>query len=190
MRQFTNLFDVLTSKEDEEISRDPFGNYHFLFQGFDSRVIRGLRDLLYTGKAYVTNSQKEDLMSFLNEEVIPKPQLKSKKVLSEHVKNIGALKKQSVNNPKTCEQENQDEPESESDLDCSLQPSNLNQTFHSSRPNNLNQTFREIVPSTPLSIPVKKRARVNSYEGSQEISPIKKQEELNRRREEPFERKD
>ena len=100
VRQFTNLFDVLTSKEDEEKSRDPFGNYHFLFQGLDSRVIMGLRDLLYTGKAYVTNSQREDLMSFLNEDVIPKPQLKSKKVSSEHVKNFSAIKKQSVNNSK------------------------------------------------------------------------------------------
>jgi len=71
-RQYTNLFDFIDTDE-EFTNQDPYGNYVFLFHGFDSEVLEGLRDLLYTGKACLTDERnKADLLSLLAEDLTPR----------------------------------------------------------------------------------------------------------------------
>ena len=51
IRQHTSLFSrVFANEEDDKSSRDIFGNYVFILMGVDLETVRGLRDLLYTGK--------------------------------------------------------------------------------------------------------------------------------------------
>ena len=71
-REYTNLFDFIGTEEDCT-SQDPYGNYVFLFHGLDSEVLEGLRDLLYTGKACLTEERnKADLLSLLAEDLTPR----------------------------------------------------------------------------------------------------------------------
>jgi len=55
LRKHTTIFDVFKSAEDfGASSSDLFGNYVFILEGADRETIKGLEDLLYTGKCGVS----------------------------------------------------------------------------------------------------------------------------------------
>ena len=51
LRRHTTIFEAFKSDGDfGASSRDAFGNYVFILQGVDWEAVKGLADLLYTGK--------------------------------------------------------------------------------------------------------------------------------------------
>ena len=78
-RQFTTLFDLIDGSSEENL-RDPFGNYIFIFQGLSNDILEGVRDVLYTGSAYLTNyKSKQAVLNLLNQDLMFKPHMQSKK---------------------------------------------------------------------------------------------------------------
>ena len=51
LRSYTTIFEIFKAEEDRGVSsRDVFGNYVFILEGVDWEAVKGLADLLYTGK--------------------------------------------------------------------------------------------------------------------------------------------
>ena len=51
LRRYTTIFEIFKAEEDRGVSsRDVFGNYVFILEGADWEAVKGLADLLYTGK--------------------------------------------------------------------------------------------------------------------------------------------
>ena len=66
-RQYTSLLDQFGPD-----LRDPYNNLVLILTGVAYSTLVALGELLYTGKATLTSEQsKEDLLSFLNEGLVP-----------------------------------------------------------------------------------------------------------------------